>query len=245
MHRRIFGVVSSLMLCSSAFSMANDMENYPFYIPHFAYPVLSLSAGATFTHDDGKTQSIVDPVTHAPVVFNAHRKDLTNAIVGGFAGSEMFVRPDWHIQLGFGYNQPTAFEDRGTITPGGYAYSYSVKAHQALIAGKLLYNCLGRFHPYFAGGFGVSFLDAYDFTDPRYGARIEDHSNTSWTWNVGAGVDYNLTPAWRLGVGYRYNDFGRVDLGNAIFGGIKTSSTLKQNHFTASEVLGEISYIIY
>ncbi len=224
--------------------MSTSMENYPFYIPHFAYPVLTLSGGEVFTDDAGKSQSVIDQVTHVPLYYHPHHDELFSPIFGGFAGTEMFVRPDWHVQLGVSYYQPITFRAQGTITPGPYDYSYYIRPHQLLVESKLLYTCLGRFHPYVSGGVGVSFNNAYRYND-GLGNHFDDHVSTSWSYMVGAGIDYDLNMQWRLGVGYRFNNFGRTDLDNANLSGLATSSKFSQQHFYANEVLAQLSYIIF
>jgi len=247
--RRLFGLVSSAILFNSAFAMAEPMENYPFYIPNFAYPVLSLSGGVTFSTDVGKTQTIIDPVTLTTVLYKANHRGQTKAIYGGFAGSELYLWPAWHMQLGVGYHQPIAYKARGIVIPGGViipgddSYIYTIRSHQLLMEGKFLYNCMGRFHPYIAAGIGIAFNDAVNYRINTFDNQFDDHSNTSFSYIVGAGLDFDLAPHWRIGAGYRYSDFGRTDLGDGTFSSVDTSTKLSQTHLYANEAIAELSYI--
>ena len=61
-----------------------------------------------------------------------------------------------------------------------------------------------RWMVYATGGAALADFDV-DSTD---GVVAVSDSATKWGWTVGAGLDYALTDAWRLGVEYKYADFG-------------------------------------
>lgn len=51
-------------------------------------------------------------------------------------------------------------------------------------------------------------IDVKAFDGVNYAALSETYSKVSFSWNVGAGVSYELNDRLALDVGYRYTDFG-------------------------------------
>ena len=63
----------------------------------------------------------------------------------------------------------------------------------------------GGFTPYVGGGVGAAFHRLSDITAPL---DASDGDNTSFAWNVTAGVSYDLSPELKIDVSYRYTDLG-------------------------------------
>lgn len=238
--------LASLLLMSSASAMyTSTVENYPFIIPGFAYPVITLSGGEAFSYDVGHSKDIYNPDTGTTATFSANHRNEDRAVFGGFIGSEMLVRPDLHIQLGLGYYQPFTFDPSGNISPGVNGYSYRLDIHQALVESKFLYNCSGRWHPYLSGALGASFNNFASYSDNLGVYEFNDHTETALTWYVGAGVDYDLLPHWRVGLNYRYTDFGVSNSQFGTAGATTLGNDLSQKHLYAHELLVQLSYMIF
>ena len=70
------------------------------------------------------------------------------------------------------------------------------------------------FTPYVGAGLGMAFNYAnYTLSAPGYNANFDDHA-TTFAWNVGAGVAYDITDSFAVDLGYRYVNLGyyEVDL---------------------------------
>lgn len=70
------------------------------------------------------------------------------------------------------------------------------------------------FTPYVGAGLGMAFNYAnYTFSARGYNANFDDH-RTTFAWNVGAGVAYDITDNFAVDLGYRYVNLGyyEVDL---------------------------------
>lgn len=70
------------------------------------------------------------------------------------------------------------------------------------------------FTPYVGAGLGMAFNYAnYTLTAKDYNANFDDH-RTTFAWNVGAGVAYDITDNFAVDLGYRYVNLGyyEVDL---------------------------------
>ena len=70
------------------------------------------------------------------------------------------------------------------------------------------------FTPYVGAGLGMAFNYAnYTFTTKGYNANFDEH-HTTFAWNAGAGVAYDITDSFAVDLGYRYVNLGyyEVDL---------------------------------
>lgn len=56
--------------------------------------------------------------------------------------------------------------------------------------------------PYFGGGIGYSYVDLDNLTSG--GALIASDTDGSFSWQIKAGVTYQINPSWAVNVGYRY-----------------------------------------
>ena len=74
------------------------------------------------------------------------------------------------------------------------------------------------FTPYVGAGLGMAFNYAnYTFSVKDYHANFDDHS-TTFAWNVGAGVAYNVNDALYIDAAYRYVDLGYTEASGTLNG---------------------------
>ena len=69
----------------------------------------------------------------------------------------------------------------------------------------------GGWTPYIGGGIGVAY---HDITNVNFPAGSSSGDEVDFAWNVQAGVSYDISPAAKLDLGYRF-----IDLGKAISNG--------------------------
>lgn len=67
------------------------------------------------------------------------------------------------------------------------------------------YHVYDKFSVYATGGVGYS----YNKTD-KFKGEYKGEGKSNFAWNVGAGVEYALTPCVTLDLGYRYSDLGKA-----------------------------------
>ena len=67
------------------------------------------------------------------------------------------------------------------------------------------------------GGTGVAGFDVYDGKADGYYDNYTDGDSNEFSWNVGAGASYALTPSTRLYGEYQYINFGDVQTGQDSF----------------------------
>lgn len=155
--------------------------------------------------------------------------DLENGFVaGGAIGTHIYqdiVRAE--IELSY---QSFEFEDAtlgNAVGPGGpIPGSINVPLNGDISALMLLVNGWYDIHtgtpfvPYLGGGVGLGFTDV----DARVqGAPVNigaDGESTSFAFQVGAGVNYELTENFAIGIGYRFRGITDVEAEGQLLGGI-------------------------
>jgi hypothetical protein len=249
----VLGILMSGMLYS-ALIQAGDMG--PISNSRFWRPFVTLTGGAAFTSDTGSVNNF--PATDTIFTFfnyNPSQSTQTDSIFGALVGAEFIAHPNVLFQAGVGYYQPSSFNVNGIVTQGvdipssnQYAYQYSILSHQLLAEGKLLYNNEQRYHPYISGGLGLSWNESKNYTvtiSPpftTFSNQFANNTTTSFSWSVGTGVDVDLTKKVRLGVGYRFTDFGKAATGNGTIDDVLTTYALSQSHLYANIIEAQLTF---
>lgn len=185
--------------------------------------------------------------------YNAITRQQTASFVDGFLGAEYDFSENWGLQFGAGYNQPTVYHAKGTLTQGtvssssSYNYAYNIIVRQLMGEMKLLFAVKDQFIPYLFAGAGSAYNTAYHFntTVPAGTVTREYSKNTSssFTYSAGFGLDLMLSSQMRIGVGYRFADFGQVALGNATINGTKAPGSTISSRLYANEFLAQVTFL--
>lgn len=193
-----------------------------------AHAELRPIAAVSFGFDQvyiGKQQNVL---LVPPFINNVYAPDhdfSTQAFGGGFFGVETGLVKDWALQVGLSYYQAQAFNVSGQIYQFGdpslndISYQYKIQNKRLLAETKLLYTFQKRFHPYISGGLGEAFNRSYGYQETSASSftstmtPFTSSTTHSFTYDLGTGVDVDLTSRVRLGAGYRYADLGKATLG--------------------------------
>jgi opacity protein-like surface antigen len=230
---------------------------YPRSLPDFL-PVISVGLGAAFSTHTNRSQSypIINTNTDLFYNYNASETWKTAEMFEGFIGLETPASFHQHWQLGLGINQEGNFHPKGILTQGAnvgpqnmYNYTYNIVSRQVLLEGKLFLAERKMLHPYVLLGMGGAFNTASDFQTsvPDYLAftrEYDDKTTSNFSYQVGLGIDVEVIPNLRLGLGYRFADMGIVQLGQARINGNNTQGRLSSRHLYLNKVLGEITWVI-
>jgi opacity protein-like surface antigen len=214
--------------------------------------VVTVSAGAQISSNLGLSQSFFALGNN--YAYQAHHNAQSRALLGAFIGQEYQHSPRLAVQFGLGYYQPfSAYAVRGGLVQGPLApaqmnYSYNVVTRQLLLESKLLTIWRQRYYPYVSLGLGEAFNNVYGYqiSNPAYVAVTPFYAakrNRSFAYRLGFGMDMELIPHLRLGLGYRFADLGRVNLGSAFINSTPINAILKQSHLYTNELLGQLSYL--
>lgn len=236
-----------------------DSQRSSTTIPYFnipIQPVLTITGGTAFSSRIGSNNTLPTVDSSTYVYSPSTDNDYAN-IVGFFIGGEYCNDPTYSTQLGLGYYQTSSFVVNGTVTqgvdPGSsniFNYSYTLKSQELLIEGKILLNMgdANNYHPYFEFGLGESYNRTGNFsvtypTFLTFTPIFADNSTASFAFNLGLGIDVDLSTHWRGGVGYRYANLGNSNLGAAQIDGTTISGNLQQENVYVSEIVAQFTYV--
>ena len=219
------------------------------------FPVIALDAGVSTSFDVGTSQNFPATDTNSQFYdYAANTSRQSVGLAGIFLGFESRTPTPWLIQTGVSYHQSNAFTAQGTLTQGldtasqdTYNYQYDILVRQLLLESKWLYT-MNQYHPYVLAAAGVAFNTASNYTttvpaDINLTSDYQNHTSTSFSYALGFGLDTELSDHVRLGLGYRFTDLGRAQLGNATYNAIPVTGGLGQTHLYAQQLLAQVSYI--
>ena len=136
----------------------------------------------------------------------------------------------------------TRFEESDSYSYGsepGYLTN-EIRSHQLMLNGYYDFKNTSKFTPYLGAGIGLTHLkNKVKVTDDS--EDLGTKSDTNFTWSVGAGVGYALTPNLSMDIGYRYVDAGNIEFSTSSpytdgdyteTGSIKTKADLSSHDYT-------------
>lgn len=186
------------------------------------HPFLTIGGGLSQSPSLGSSKIFINSDTGPNIYSNTSNGIRGAGAVDAFAGIEWTLHPCWSFQLGLGYNQTSSFPVTGSWVQNINAssvisipYNYNIIVRQYLGEVKLLIN-FGPYHPYIEAGAGISQNDAYNFNTILPAKFFVNGSTSSFTYNAGVGIDMSVLCHVRIGLGYRFGNFGRVKLGNQV-----------------------------
>ncbi len=129
----------------------------------------------------------------------------------------------------------------------------NVYLHGTGISNKLKLKVHDHFNlePFLGGGAGVSFNTVSNFnslrTNNEIASLMANHFNTSFAWQLSAGVELLTDCVFNLAAGYRYYNGGRFDSNNYLLADLPTEISLYtltpwSGQFQANEFFVTLSY---
>lgn len=221
---------------------------------HRYQPLATITLGADFVQKSrAQTLTLLPP-------FQNHYTSATSgssAFDGGlFLGFERAFSQRLQVQIGVsGYGD-------SNITPSGdvwqfalpvfdnLSYSYRIEHARAMVSGKVLTSLSKHqaIHPYLSGELGVAFNRASSYQEiPLTDGAVPmtpfaNHTQNSFSYGVGLGVDYSVNPHLRIGAGYQFADLGRASLG--ITTAASTTETLSLPHLYTNQLRFQFTYLV-
>lgn len=216
-------------------------------------PIFTFTAGASISRL-GQSQSFT-PLDLCSYHYQPQASNTTNMLWGGFVGSEVTRTRSWGLIAGLGYYQPNTLSMKGALTQGAdtrsndtYSYGYQAQSQQLLAEGKWYWIAKEMVQPFLMVGIGAAFnkISGYQTSVPpflQFTPAFSNHTQTNFTYAIGPGIDISISKAFRIGLGYRFTDLGAANIGSAQIDAIPISSTLKQSHLYANQILAQFTFI--
>lgn len=249
----------------TAYAASTDLLN-----THFkSYrPVAALFGGASWVGGVNQAISLVG-TDDEMFTYRTKGPGSSNSYGGGFIGVERALPYRLlSLQIGMEYDGFETTKLQGSSLAGIqvdtstlYQYRYRIATQQVMGAAKLL-GALELpkvmpyvLHPYFNVALGAAFNKASSFTTNVAGGEgdinltptFADGSATQFSYNLGLGVDADITHHFRLGVGYRYSNFGQISLGKGIVTvnqyQASIGSSLNSSSVSANQFLVQLTFI--
>ena len=217
------------------------------------HPVFIFTTGASISQL-GRSQSFT-PLDLCSYNYKPTGSNTTNVLWGGFVGSEVKHSSSWGLIAGFGYYQPSFLSTKGRLTQGAdaassdtYNYRYRTLSQQLLAEAKLYWVTKEKIHSFLMLGIGSTFNNTFNYQTNvppflEFTQAFSNHKQTNFTYAIGPGIDISVSKSFRIGVAYRFTDLGSANTGSAHIDAIPISSTLKQSHLYANQILAQFTFI--
>lgn len=215
---------------------------------------VNLDIGLALSHVSNN--AIVSPALGLAKSYTATQGTQSGLFAGG--GAEYVFDHPTSLPFSLGLGASAYYVDlghiSGTQTPGSNlgltdTLNYSMQAHNhtvLLVEPRFAYTAY-PLHPYFLAGAGCAWNTLNHFTEstpPGSNAApstpYDNHTENSFAYALGAGVQYPLTKAVLLRLEYRYLNLGHSELGAA--SGQTTSDRLSSNNLTTNIIDLGLSY---
>ena len=254
-------LLAGLLMLSSKVTLAASLQaGDPSSVSQTLFNLEEYRALATVTLGPdfiqrGQSQTL----TLLPPFQNHYTTDSPTEVVfdgGLFLGAERALTSRFSAQLGIAGYGDTAFSSRGDVWQfalpkfNDRSYTYQVQHSRVMLAAKVL-GALPQHEavrPYVSLELGAAFnrASAYQERDLVPGALpmsiFSNHSQTSFSYGVGLGVDYTINPHIRLGIGYQFSDLGSAALG--LTAAETTTETLGMSHLYTNQLRFQLTYLV-
>ncbi|MDI1351699.1 MAG: outer membrane beta-barrel protein [bacterium] len=263
MHTKgMIGIASTLLV--SALAQAGAMGTQALPAPY--HPVVSVIGGfsAVSTHNSQTFTGADDEA----FLYHHQKNNHHQGLIGVFLGVEHSLpSPDFLLQLGGEYTyfgpahaQGLNFVGIEPSTYTTYTYNYRLQSQQALAVAKVLKKIKPfvskpyMFYPYASIGLGLAFNNSSDYgvsTQESGGVNLTptfaNQHNRAFSYRLGVGVDTDIAPHLRAGLGYRFADLGKASLGSGTiqFNGLAFPVPFSPHvpHVYANQLVAQISYV--
>ncbi|RUR08544.1 outer membrane protein [Legionella sp. km772] len=211
----------------------------------------SFSAGPVW-ENGGSTQTFyLTPEIEKSYVANRSTNTLFDGEV--FLGMQKIFSQTLQGQLGVAVAATSNANLSGVIWDDAdsqfdnFTYRYTIQHTHVAVKGKLLVDKGYWLIPWISASLGVGFNNARSFNgEPIIFEAVEtpdfaSHTQTSFTYTLGAGVQKALNQHWQVGVGYEFADWGKSQLGRAREQTQNSGLTL--NHLYTNGILFNLTYL--
>lgn len=247
-------LISSIRVLLIGLSCTLDAHANLWQISEQYTPVLTVSGGLA-TANIGHSQTLTRDNDYTSYRYVAQNSSSQRMIFGVYAGAERALNTQLLVQMGVGYYESGAFSsERNRLIQGvdatssdQFSWHYKVRNQSLLTEAKLLGTLKKQIHPYLLLGLGASFNQAYDYTVKQpafltFTPQFRAHTETNFTYNLGLGIDTDISKNCRLGVGYRFANLGQANLGEGVLDNKRIPQTLRQHTLYMQSLLVQLTW---
>lgn len=210
-------------------------------------PVISVLGG--YASENASSSQAFTGLDNQQFIYQNHATGKNTGFVGGFLGLEQ--RLDWSgqwaeyfLQTGLEYDYIGSISESGLNSVGfspatysTYDYNYRQQTQQVLGVLKGIGRYRQIYYPYVSLGLGAAFnqLSDYSVTDLLpISPLFANTTSTQFSYTLGIGFDTAVYAQMKLGLGYRYSNFGQTQY--------SVPFNLGAPHAYANQFLAQISY---
>ena len=147
-----------------------------------------------------------------PSVLNVSQN--TGFLGGAALGFEIFENVRTELEFSYQRNGFSDFSASGAVA--GQPFDEDASFQTTTVFGNVWFDLdflgAGRINPYIGGGVGIGVIDA-DLFDNIGLIQDVDVEGAVFAYQLGAGVNFGISPRINLGVGYRFRGFASTDTG--------------------------------
>jgi opacity protein-like surface antigen len=217
------------------------------------HPVIGVGAGA-----DRANLNLSQNITIFAPFQNAYLSGLTNdteQFGGVFVGLESEFYPAWMWQTDLSFYQTSSLNASGDVLQftdpafDNFRFNFQIQSRRYLVESKLMHIVREHYYPYLTLGLGEAVNKAYGYKETPFssadvpmGEPFGNHTLHSFTYQVGLGIDMDVYPHVRLGLGYRFVNLGRAALSPSPLQ--DGPEILSFNNLYTNELLAQLTYSV-
>jgi opacity protein-like surface antigen len=130
-----------------------------------------------------------------------------------------------------------------------FTYAYHIQPLRVMLTSKVLTTLSSHqsLHPYFSWELGAAFNRANNYHETPIIPLVapmspfSSHTETSFAWGLGIGMDYNVTQHVRAGIGYQFSNLGAASLGST--SAATTNQTLSLSHLYTNQLRFQLTFL--
>lgn len=214
--------------------------------------IVTISLGHSSLQTGKKTTlTLLPPFQNHYTLDNSHE---TSSTIGLFVGVERNINTALVLQWGIEGYAISPIEVSGSIWQfalpeyNNFDYQYKISHRRLLAKTKLLTTSNTAIRPYVSGNIGIAFNKAKTYEEfPKIPEAspmtpFENKQSNTFTYGIGAGTDLTINEHSRVGLGYEFDDLGKVSLNPSP--DQATTQTLKINHLYSHQIQVQFTFLI-
>lgn len=185
--------------------------------------------------------AIPQKLSHKSYQNKSPKESLVYGVGIGYNSNDKF-RTDFVISRMHNFKFDHTLQYPGVNTT--YRAKQNINSTQFLLNGYYDIANYNSLSPYVGAGFGIAYNEGKSYRDVTNNYIQKGGHNTNFTWNVGAGITYKLTPNSALDFGYKFHDLGKIKTSQNLAGAASGTTTRITSRLHAHTITLGIRYTL-